>query len=464
MVYQLLDSLPDDTALPSVPTQLWLLITLEIVISDDYGEYLLLTHPSYSFTTASNGNSGIWTPPFVGIPVPIGYSAPETVGSFRRAFSEIEKCINFDDEVNRLAYVLGLPSPRFFRGESFSEIKYSPRSCDSVKGYRVIRYHLESIGPRGRLNLADPECCKGYVFLPLRELNSVLSKRHSAPHRRDQTYYLGKPLASNLEVILNSEDNVKRLQARAISLERTEFFREERGLLIAVDLAGYGTVCKYAQEKMHSFEKLGPEIAGEFRETVARYFYRMLAATGVYQVHMAGDGFICALSETNFPEKGGLWNAVVTFFDQYEVLLQQVATLNSFIPEVQNRVGSRIALHFGQYRYGRIAQALSFGADFDGASIIEVARLEAALREHSKGSAYTQSVELADTGNSSAPTKQMGARHLLVCSDVVVDEIRKIFRKRRNWKDVDCLEINVKESKVKGQIFEYSAPALSNRL
>ena len=252
MVYQILDKFPDDHPLPNVPAQLWLLLTLEVVVRDSFGANLLLTYPSYPLDPQlMPSDEGYWAPPFCGFPVPITYAAPETVGMVRRLFREHEQQIDRKREIEQLAYVMGLPSPTISERSSFLELKTSPRSPDSVKCYQVVRYTLDSIGPRGRRNLADPECRKGYVFLPLERLDDALQRIPSQPKKSQARAYLGKPLISNLHQIIGSDESLADLSSRAISLTPMEFRREEEGLLVAVDLAGYGTACKYAAEHMH---------------------------------------------------------------------------------------------------------------------------------------------------------------------------------------------------------------------
>ncbi|HBB18401.1 MAG TPA: hypothetical protein DCZ97_15900 [Syntrophus sp. (in: bacteria)] len=420
--YYILDERPDSDGLAVVPTQLWLLLTLEVAISDAHGESLLLTYPSYTLEGREEDGplvEGYWTPPFFGFPVDLGFRAPDTVGAVRMRFQEHENAIDMRKSIDELAYVMGLPNPEIVNTGSFIELKRSPRSPELWKCYKIQRFTCTKLGPRGRRNLADPECRKGYVFLPLNDMDSVLTSRQSERHGRTERCFLSKPLISNLDFVLGSPERLSNLRANAIPLAPKDFRHEEEGLLICTDLAGYGTACRYAVEHMHSFTETGVSIATYFRESVACLFYRFLSQIGISQVHTAGDGLIAAIPKRHF-ENAGLDATLHTFFQQYRTMLHEVEKFNHAIGEESKKVGSRLALHYGSYRYGRIALSRSISSDFDGAAIIEVARLEGALREHIKG-------PLKASSQRPGKKRAVGHSHTFICSknlnDVAGDSI-----------------------------------------
>jgi hypothetical protein len=454
-VYLILEDRADHEALPATPTQLWIIVTLEVAVRDALGEYLLLIYPSYSLSPDSEKQTdeGFWAPPFVGLPIPFTFDVPDSVGAVKRCFDSYEKQEDLKSRVEQLAYLLGLSNPQIVYLGRFTELKISPRTPSITKCYRIHRYSLREIDHKSRRNLADPECRKGYVFLPLNNMPAVVKQRDCAEHGRNEWLYLSKPINSNLQGILENPRLVDEMRSHAISLQGVEFFREEEGFIVAVDLAGYGTACKYAAEHMGSFDKTGREIATQLRMSVAGLFYAFLARIGLSQVHMAGDGLICGFPRRLFEDRDAS-RALQGFFGSYLEFLGEVETLNSYISDPACQVGSRIAVHYGPYRFGRVAQARSFAPDFDGAAIVEVARLEAALRLFLKGS--IEAPRSKKRGHVAAPTfvHPWAGRHALACTYDATNRAQAFFRESTFLKDRGALEMSVKETSAKGTVFE----------
>ena len=376
--HYILDDFPDEHELPEVPAQLWLILTLEIIISDTHGKSMLLIYPSYSLTETEHPvpvTEGYWTPPFFGYPVELGFKTPDTVGAVKKRFQEYN--IDKSKVIGELAYVMGLPNPEIEESKSFIELKRSPRTPNLWKCFKILRFTCTKLGTRGRRNLADPECRKGYVFLPIDNLDKVLKERYSLGHERAESLFLSKPLISNLDYVLKLPQSLSQLKATAISIESKYFRFDEEGIVICADLAGYGSACKYAIEKMHSFTESGTDIATYFRESVGSLFYMFLASVGVSQIQMAGDGFIAAIPKRHFINND-IKTTLMSFMNAYLNMIDKIDEFNQAIADQSKRVGSRLALHYGNYRYGRIALSRSISADFDGGSIIEVARLRSA--------------------------------------------------------------------------------------
>lgn len=455
--HQLLDDLPGEHVLSSVPTQLWLILSLEITVADEYGESLLLTYPSYSLD--GNGPSdlveGYWAPPFFGYPADLGFGAPDRVGRVKALFRDLEKSVRPQDAINELAYLMGLPSPEIeFVGE-FIELKRSPRTPELWKCYKVKRYSCTKLGPRGLRNLADPECKKGFTFLPLRKLDQVLSKKYSSEHGREEHLFLSKPLMSNLDVVLSSSGNVMQLCARAIPVAPDNFRIHESGLLVCVDLAGYGTACKYAEENMRSFKEDGRQVAKYLRESVAGYFYQILAEVGIGQVHTAGDGFIATIPKRHF-NSSSVSTVVKAFLGSYIKMLELIERLNSSIQEEDKKLGSRLALHYGDYRYGRIALTRSTSPDFDGDTIIKVARLEGALREYTKGPIGMSL--LGDTTSDNISTGKVPAdlkRHTLICSQEIYSAAGEFLDKEERLTQLETIQLKIKEFSATARIYSF---------
>jgi hypothetical protein len=436
-MHHLLDRFPDRQQLSSVPTQLWLILSLEICISDSFGCYLLLTYPSYGI--ASPTSEGHWAPPFLGYPVETGYDVAETVGAVRRHFEHAEQYIDLQNAVHQLAYLLGLSSAEIERVGNFTELKSSPRVPEQTKCYKIIRFRLRSVSARNFRNLADPECRKGYVFIPL----DAVAENRLKLHKKcpGELFYLGKPIMSNVKVVLGDESERRSMAASAIALDTALFYGEHQGLLISADLSGYGNACQYATSQMHSFNQSGSEIAASFRGSIASVFYEFLCAVGILQVHMAGDGFLAAIPEPNCD--GNRASSITCILDAYAVVLSRVSELNERIVDPKMKVGSRLAIHCGRYRFGRIALARSFTADFDGAAIIEVARLEQGLAAATKGRADIDPEFSAI----------VGAKHTIAISKAVGDEAMSTVKCRTRTKFVGELTLGAKETSIRASVF-----------
>lgn len=384
MTYEIIDSgTPDEWRLTVPPAQVWVISTLEITVHQDAGRpHLLLTFPSYSFGTGAEHDEGYWSTPFVAYPVDTSYSPPTTVGSLRRRIDLTMAGRNTEAEINHLAYLLGLRDTAVTPLGDFLELKVSPRTPALVKAYQIIRYGLSSVDEACLRNIADPDLRRGYVFLPLIGSGDTVHQRYSEAHQRVEQWFLGKPLMSNIQHVLGTPGLRGKLESLAVSLPRDLFARRESGLLVAVDLAGYGTALKYAREQMHSFGSDTNSIQAAFRKSIGTYFDRMLGRLGAMQVQTAGDGFVAAFPARVFHNLAGL---VADLLAQWRQLVGEIGRLNLEIREEGLRVGSRMALHFGEYEYGRIGGITSFVPAFDGASIVEVARLEQGMADAMRG-------------------------------------------------------------------------------
>jgi len=447
--YYILDNFPENHQLEEVPTQLWLLITLEVVISDQYGESILLTYPSYNLGGAAKMNileEGYWAPPFFAQPIDIAYKSLDTVGSVMESFKEFETKINAKEQIGELAYVMGLPNPDIAFSGEFIELKRSPRSPNVWKCYKVLRYSCTNLGSRGRKNLADPECRKGYTFLPLYDLDNVLKDFNCQIHNKSERLFLSKPLNSNIDFVLKNESYLASLKSNAIKLNKDDFIIEEEGFILSFDLSGFGTVCKYATENMHSFTESGHNIATHFRESVAYLFYNFLSSLGIAQVQMAGDGFIAAFPKRHFIADD-LNDVFAIIFKSYYSMLKKINEFNSSIKDSSKKVGSRLALNYGDYKYGRIAHGRSTSPDFDGANIIETARLEGGLREFTKGK------DMIDV--------DLQFEHTVIVSENLFSNLHNQIFEENFLVFISEYDIYVKEMISKGHIFKISPQPLN---
>lgn len=330
----------------------------------------------------------------------MSYSPPTTVGSLRRQASlRADESLIISD-LSHLAYQMGLQDTAFeYRGEFF-ELKNSPRSPGLTKAFKIVRYGLSTVAKESLRNLADPDFRKGYVFLPIDEFEKITKPVYSAAHQRTERWFLGKPLMSDVEHVLTDRRARSSIIQASIPVDTRLFARRESGILCAVDLAGYGTALKYASQNMRSFSEEPNAIQETFRKSVAAHFDTMLAKLGAMQIQLAGDGFIAAFPDRVFVDVA---EALTELLGEWTELVSRIETLNSAISDHAFRVGSRMALHYGTYEYGRIGGARSFTAAFDGAAVIEVARFEqglaAAMKSESELAVGTEKAKLAPRGH-----------------------------------------------------------------
>ncbi|MFI9384237.1 hypothetical protein [Kutzneria sp. NPDC052558] len=383
MTYEILDSGTPDRRLMEAPVQVWVIATLEITVHQEAGHpHLLLTYPSYPLGTGSAHDEGYWATPFMAYPVSMGYGPPTKVSSLFRLIDQTMAAKTPEADINQLAYLLGLRDTTVRPLGEFLELKVSPRTPGLVKAFKIVRYQLSTVDDACLRNIADPDLRRGYVFLPLQPDGEHLRERYSAAHKREEQWFLGKPLMSNIQHVMATPGLRARLGSASIPLPRTLFTRHEQGLLVAVDLAGYGTALKYAREQMHSFGSDAESIQAVFRKSIGTHFDRMLGRLGAMQVQTAGDGFVAAFPSRVFYDLPGL---VADLLARWRQFVGEIGRLNLEIREEGLRVGSRMALHFGEYEYGRIGGIASYVPAFDGASIVEVARLEQGLAGAMRG-------------------------------------------------------------------------------
>ncbi|HEU0012197.1 MAG TPA: hypothetical protein VFQ45_00865 [Longimicrobium sp.] len=431
------------------PAHLILLVTLEIAVEDSTGAYMLLGYHSYDLgrMSGTEPDEGFWAPPFIGKTLPSPDTTPESVGELLDCIDNLQKQVNLTELREQLAYSLALPADRKFgEVQQFTELKRSPRDPRLVNAYRIIRFPLRGVGNRGRINLADPEMRKGHVFLPLNRLDDedVITRRTSQTYGTDLWQYLGKPLPTNTSHILTQRSNVESLKRSAIRLRPSEFVRSETGLVIVADIANYGTASRYALEQMRTFDTEGRTIAERFRRSVATLFYEFVTSLGITQVHMAGDGLIAAIPRRHYLETG-IAATVTRVLTKYRRVIEQVEKFNSHLPNASTLMGTRLALHFGEYRFGRIAEAASFSADFEGGAIIEAARAEAALREYTKGS-LLESPGLDRISNAED-------RHTLI---VTPDLLTQLSENPLPLGEIGRLRMRIKESLVDAPVYRIS--------
>ncbi len=430
------------------PVQLWVIAQLEIVVRDSSGTYLLLQLPSYAIREGApehDPDEGHWTLPYVGHPVDFAGLRPTTPEAILELFGRGRPEAAMRSQLDHMLYRLGISSAKIGLVGGMVELKASPRFPEQIKCFKILRFGLLRAGQdSGLRSLTDPEARLGFVHLPLDHLDEVLTSRASPRHRHTERWFRGKPLISTIDYLLNQSDQLSALRKRAIPLRAQDFWRDEQGLLCAADLAGYGKALRYARDRMHGFGVKGDSMATQLRTEVMSSLDAMLSRLGLYQVHLAGDGFIAAFPGRVFDDLDGIAERLVRCWLDF---LEMLEHLNSDIQDPGSVIGSRMALHYGPYRYGRIGLARSITATLDGTSIVEVARLEQALALAQE----QQRTAHPDTGVAAH-------RHTLVISDIAYDRCRNgLMRLDRHLRAVGRIPLVVKEFQEDALVYYVSA-------
>lgn len=371
MPYHLLDDLPDTQPLVPRPVQVWILLTMEIVLRTRSGHFLIAKQPYYADAGDPDALfEGAWAPPFIGVPVPQRYDVAATPRVLEQRFSEAESAIRSIELIEQFLYEMGVENPSILERVPFTEIKSSPRNPSVVKAYKIRRFSIQSELSTSKSNLADPDGRKGFVYIPLDELDRYVQK--SPPAEAGPKWsYLGLPLMTNLATVLTWPSEVNRMRSSAINVEPDFFFHDQHGIIIVLDLSGYGRAVRYVTENMNSLDATGKELAEFFRTSLAAWFAEMLAAIGARQIQHAGDGFLCALNSADS-------DRLVTLGEELRRLQERIDKISENLP-LEYKLGTRVAIHRGRYRYGRVGGALSVVPGFDGETIVTAARMEQAL-------------------------------------------------------------------------------------
>lgn len=372
--------MPAPTPVTALPSQIWIISTLEITVSVASRNFVLTQLSSYSLRNQrieSSHGEGYWAPPFVAYPVPIRFSPPSTVGSLLKACTDAIKEEVLTRDAEQLAYRLGLRDVTMTPREGFLEIKVSPRSPEMVKAFYIRRFGVTGVSSDCLPNLADRESMMGYLFLELtRDGAQDAVRRKSDVHRRAELWVAGKPLQSNLEAVVGDDRMRAELAHSAIQLSMADFYNRDTGLIVACDLSRFGAALSNARTSMGGFLGTGQDAAEAFTSVVAAALQRFVAVIGTTQVQIAGDGLVAALSDRLGDP---LTSRVTNVLKAWAEVVAVVDKLNGLSQRPSFSVGSRFALHYGEYRHGRIAGPASVVPGFDGAAVVEAARFEQGL-------------------------------------------------------------------------------------
>lgn len=407
--------MPGETQLAAPPSQIWIISTLEICVRVDGRDFLVAQLSSYALRNQrvmAEHREGYWAPPFFAYPAPIQFAPPSTLGSLREHCSEAMHAATIKRDMEQLAYRLGLRDVGLEEREGFIELKVSPRSPDVVKAFDIRRFGLVRLSDDSIPNLADRQGLFGYTYLPATDdLAEQSVTRFSALHQREELWFAGKPIQSNLERVLSDGTMAAQVRAHGFNLDEDEFNSRDRGVVVACDLSGYGKALQVARHTMGGLLGSGDSAAERFSGLVAHLLQDFVSKLGTVQVQVAGDGIIAAL-----PDRVGdsVSSRVDRVLRAWAHVVNAVEAVNRAAGNPEFKVGTRLAVHYGDYRHGRTAGPRSVVPGFDGPGIVEAARLEQGL---------ANARLLAGTSR-----EELGYTHVGVVSEIVWDLIDGTLR------------------------------------
>lgn len=350
---------------------MYVVAALEMVLrdSDDTAKLVLRLH---SYPSDEN-QEGYWAPPNLQYCINKTHEASHLpsaiVKEFRDYHDKNKEALR--DAVTNFAESFGLRGVRIEEvGDAPQvEIKPSINQPTLTNAFYTIRFSLVEVREHSEINLVDREGRHGFV-------NIALDKRAEGDE-----LFLGKPLISSLKRLLSDDHHRFRLHQSAIAVGSLATFREESGLVVVADIAGYGRVLRSSYSGLMSTLK---DEQVKYQSKILATLERSLTNTGTTQVQTLGDGFVAA-----YPVKSGVTARVAV----ERVIKHWTGTVQTLEIEVngslaragnEDRIGSRIAINAGDYAWGRINGLESFSPAFNGPAVVDAARLEQGLSKRMK--------------------------------------------------------------------------------
>jgi hypothetical protein len=369
---------PDSYVLPVRPSFAYLIWSFEIVLADSTDSYLLLHYASYAVREGRAADC-IWAPPFAAEDVPLTSVTSRKLGALRELFRKFEASIKEERVLAHTLYQMGATGAEWTPIGEVLEYKESFRDVGQVKLYKVRRYSVVLDDDIALLNAADPEGLKGHVFLPLTQRDKVLLRdERGAP---EVALFRGKPVASHVARLLADPDQVQGLVAKATRIPRQWCVLNESGVLLRMDVAGYGRLCEYVRANMHSFREDGHAIEQWLNNSLYKTFMNELAGCGAVRIRLEGDGFVAAFP-VSLEDASEVGRRIAMIAAVIGRIGMAVTSLNESVADTSRHVHSRAAITLGSYRFGRIGELASDGGELEGSAITEVSRLEQGLKEY----------------------------------------------------------------------------------
>lgn len=369
MTYLIVEDLEEGYEFKERPTQLWVIVTIEISFLYENQNFLVITQPYYPDPNLKKFD-GFWSPPFVGFPVDIGFYPPVTASDLLKRFQNYITEENTRPIVDRLTYGLGLENPILERREGFTELKTSPRTPDTTKAFHIVRYTTRPQGNRALANIADPEGHHDFSFIPL-DLQSPFI--HSVDGGK-VLKFAGRPLYSNLSHLIQTTKIRSQIRSSSFNIDESLFYISENCIIISLDVSGYGRYSHFLSNNIVTpFEK-GNQIRDRWMGTIDSLLSTFCLNAGFLWTQFAGDGLVAALpfNEKEHPE-------VSRAFTSIKSLIKDLSMINSNLSEREN-IFIRASAHIGKVRFGRISGPITSVPSFSGDDIVRSVRLLEVIR------------------------------------------------------------------------------------
>ena len=424
MVYRILEELPEDSELDIVPSEYWILNCFFIVLKGNDNIYLPLTYPIYKITKSGSIEGGLWTPPYVAKKLEGSIKRLNTPKSIKNSISNYiqNNSETIKNDISYMFYYLGIQNYELVKFSDFTEYKSSYSEPTKVKCYHIINHLVTDIDKAGIVNIVDPDCLRN-----LHLLNMSLST-NQLPIRENESFpsYNGKILASNLYRVISNYSHKLMDEKYFNIVEESFLFDRFDGVLFSYDINSSGKIRNKIEYNYASLSQNGLEISEDFISKLLIIFTKILAKNSIYQYRLEGDGFIAAIPKRDFY----LFNFNENSIDP-SLLLQLFNSIDNEIKKLLRasniNLSSKAAIHYGEYKYGKIGGIEARTTTFSGKDLFILSRLRDGITKWntSKKNNISTCCILEDTTNVKFDDKKL----------------------------IDLYEINVKESKVRIKIF-----------
>ncbi|MCE5200758.1 MAG: hypothetical protein ABFD54_12945 [Armatimonadota bacterium] len=296
------------------------------------------------------------------------------------------------------------------------EFKRSTREPDKWKCYFVKRSLVTELETLGKLNVADPECIRGFEFLCIEDLNEVLEIPGDDP---EKMFFRGKPLSTNVAYPFFANE-IQLLCSHPIDISEQELVYSEYGLILSFDLVSFGKFYYRVHDEFRSLTESGQEIAHELLLVLSSVFRQSLDKFGYYQRVIEGDGF---LATSPLRQQVGYLKPEEKVANQLDRTLRLVITVmakvNNAITASEASFSSRCALMLDDYTYGKTGGLHSETGGHTGKALITLSRIQSVLRRwvEERGQEPTSLIYFAVLPDFYERHKEIFDQHRFACVD-----------------------------------------------
>lgn len=372
MIYKILEHMPEENELDIVPSEYWILNCFFFVLREGSNTYLPLTCPIYKITKSGNIEGGLWTPPYVARKIEGTIKRLTTPKSIKKMMAQYEhdNIDKINDDISYMFYYLGVQNYELTKLSEFTEYKTSYSEPTKIKCYHIINHLVTDMDKASIVNIVDPECMRNLHFI---DLNSNIN---NLPKRSNEKFpsYNGKVLSSNLYKVLE-EQRCKLTDNKTCNIvEETFLWNEFEGILFSYDINSSGKIRNKIENDYVSLYQNGYEISEDFISNILIIFTQVLAENGIYQYRLEGDGFIAAIPKNDFE----LFNIKENYIDITAILKifkKCDEEIEKLLSCSENVFSSKVAIHYGKYKYGKIGGIEARSTTFSGKELFVLSRL-----------------------------------------------------------------------------------------